>query len=395
MAAQNFFPAKTEEPTTGTGPCSFYLKMRGLPWNSTKEDIMSFFKNVPLEEDHIQILFMPDGKASGECLVGFVDESSKDQAMEFEKQFMQKRYIELYPSDETEWNRCSNRETRTLKIPISETSHILMMRGLPYSAHEDDCMAFFENLPCLGVHLPKSNGRPSGQGYAEFETRELLNDALKFNKKHMNRRYIELFESSQADLRKAMDDNRNKGAFTTHAPFGGFQPPGMPYGGGPGNPYTTHVITQKPCCLRMRGLPFNTQENEITQFFQVVHVTPTRIHKKTDGAEAYVEFSAPAELQKALSRDKAFLGKRYVELFEVNYDDMASTIGLPRFGGMPEPGYGDYHGVGRGRGGGRGYGAGGRGRGGGRGGGYGQQYNPYGAPGGGRGGGHEFRKNYW
>lgn len=372
-------------------PCPFYLKMRGLPWNSTKQDIINFFKDVPIQEDHIQILTMPDGKASGEALVGFMQEQFKNQAMDFEKQFMQKRYIELYPSDAEEWTRCLKRETRTLTVPISETSFVLMMRGLPYSAHEDDCMAFFEGMPCLGVHLPKtSNGRPSGQGYAEFETRELLMEALKFNKKHMNRRYIELFESthddlrhamaSQEDLRAAMERGRKREGFEHGDYNSGYNMP--PYGGPPGpqNPYTTHVIHQKPSCLRMRGLPFNTQENEITQFFQVVHVTPTRIHKKTDGAEAYVEFSSHAELQKALTRDKAFLGKRYVELFEVQYDDMAQTIGLPRWGG-PGGQQGGYGGYDPSRGGGPP-----------RGGRYGQQYNPYGPP---SGGGNQFRKNFW
>lgn len=56
------------------------------------------------------------------------------------------RYIELYASSQAEWDRVHNRHNRVLPIPIKEGSFIVLMRGLPYSAHEDDCIDFFKDV---------------------------------------------------------------------------------------------------------------------------------------------------------------------------------------------------------------------------------------------------------
>merc|ERR1719410_2856814 len=82
-------------------------------------------------------------------------------------------------------------------------------------------------------------------------------------------------------------------------------------------------------CLLMRGLPYSCTESDITKFFQEIDVTPIRIHRKADGAEAYVEFYNISDTDTAMSRHRSYIGRRYIELFRVTYDDMARTVGLP------------------------------------------------------------------
>ncbi|ETO05047.1 G-rich sequence factor 1, partial [Reticulomyxa filosa] len=82
-------------------------------------------------------------------------------------------------------------------------------------------------------------------------------------------------------------------------------------------------------CLLMRGLPYSCTETEITKFFQEVGITPVRIHRKADGTEAYVEFYSIEDCSKAMTRDRNFIGTRYIELFRVTYEHMAKTVGLP------------------------------------------------------------------
>merc|ERR1712003_75816 len=85
----------------------------------------------------------------------------------------------------------------------------------------------------------------------------------------------------------------------------------------------------KSACLLMRGLPYSCTESDITKFFQEIDVTPIRIHRKADGAEAYVEFYNISDTDTAMSRHRSYIGRRYIELFRVTYDDMARTVGLP------------------------------------------------------------------
>jgi len=79
----------------------------------------------------------------------------------------------------------------------------------------------------------------------------------------------------------------------------------------------------------MRGLPYSCTESDITKFFQEIDVTPIRIHRKADGAEAYVEFYSVSDTDKAMTRHRNYIGRRYIELFRVTYEDMARTVGLP------------------------------------------------------------------
>jgi len=313
--------------TEAAEPIAF-IRMRGLPWATRKDEIQAFFEGVDLPDQNIMILLMPDGRSSGESLIGFYSEDEYSKALAYDKKYIGTRYIELSASSQAEWDRVHNRESRTLQIPMQDGSFIILMRGLPYSSHEDDCIAFFDKVKPLGVHLPKdSMGRPSGQGYAEFATREDFQTAMMNNQKNMSNRYIELFESNIGDLKRAM--NPGPGSEVVPQKSRGnnndyYSPPG----GNGNNPYVTSVVQQQAYCLKMRGLPYNTSESQITTFFAEAKVTPNRIHRKSDGGEAFVEFATPGEQDTALKLHKSFLGSRYVELFPISYEEVARKVGL-------------------------------------------------------------------
>jgi hypothetical protein len=57
-------------------------------------------------------------------------------------------------------------------------------------------------------------------------------------------------------------------------------------------------------------------------------VTPFRVHRKETGGEAFCEFSTPLEAQTAMSRHKALIGHRYIELFRVSFRELAMIVGL-------------------------------------------------------------------
>jgi heterogeneous nuclear ribonucleoprotein F/H len=71
-------------------------------------------------------------------------------------------------------------------------------------------------------------------------------------------------------------------------------------------------------CVHMRGLPYKATENDIYNFFSPLN--PVRIHIEIgpDGrvtGEADVEFATHEEAEAAMSKDRANMQHRYIELF--------------------------------------------------------------------------------
>jgi RNA recognition motif. (a.k.a. RRM, RBD, or RNP domain) len=82
-----------------------FLRMRGLPFSASKEDIYDFFIGYNPLLDSIVLTYRNDGRATGEAYVGFVSPGDAERAMALHRQSMGNRYIELFISNKEEHGR--------------------------------------------------------------------------------------------------------------------------------------------------------------------------------------------------------------------------------------------------------------------------------------------------
>jgi RNA recognition motif-containing protein len=293
-----------------TGP-RFVLRLRGLPWRTSQKEIKEFFEGIDLVR--IRIVQMLDGRATGDALVEFKNEQDMELGLEKDKENIGDRYIEVFKTTGEDMDRALGIRDNEIK---STQNKVLRMRGLPFSASEKDVIEFFKqgDLIPAKIHIlsEPGTGRASGTAFAEFEREQDIIAAMDLNRNEIGNRYIELYKTSMEDL---------KGALGLHAKQPGFQPgiiSGQSRGGG-----------GLGDCIRMRGLPFRTTEMDIANFFLEVDANPLKIHLKEDGSEAYVEFDS-ADVGKAITKHKSYIGHRYVELYRVPYNEVADIVGLPR-----------------------------------------------------------------
>jgi heterogeneous nuclear ribonucleoprotein F/H len=85
------------------------LKLRGLPYSATVQDIIKFFVEYELAEENVHIGYRPDGKATGEAFVEFPTAEVAKTAMCKDKMTIGTRYVELFPSTPEEANRAKSR----------------------------------------------------------------------------------------------------------------------------------------------------------------------------------------------------------------------------------------------------------------------------------------------
>lgn len=178
---------------------------------------------------------------------------------------------------------------------------VLKLRGLPWSASTSDIVEWLGDDIRVsggskGVHISLNrDGRPSGEAYVEIEEEEDLELGLKKDNEHMGRRYIEVFRVDRGEMKDAERREDQRG--------------GDNDSGGPSE-----------CFVKMRGLPYETSNEEIAQFFSGYSIQPGGVHICEDysgrpSGNAFVEFRDVKTADKALSKHKEHIGKRYVEIF--------------------------------------------------------------------------------
>ncbi len=110
---------------------------------------------------------------------------------------------------------------RSLFLPLSEDevqsrnmgTNVVVLRGLPYSATEDDVRFFFSALDgsISAVHMiSNADGRPSGIAYVIFGDDQSARLALENNLKDMGGRYIEVFLSDLDNLNFVLSNQERR-----------------------------------------------------------------------------------------------------------------------------------------------------------------------------------------
>ncbi len=88
-----------------------YIRLRGLPFHATKQDILDFFKDYKPIESSVLLTYRVDGRATGEAYVAFNDAEDAKAAMSKHRSTIGSRYIELFISNKEEHARNVARST--------------------------------------------------------------------------------------------------------------------------------------------------------------------------------------------------------------------------------------------------------------------------------------------
>jgi len=244
------------------------VRIRGLPFTATPNDIIGFFAASNIEVSHgtngVLLVKFFDGKFTGDAFVLFKDDATAQKALTKHKQTIGARYVEIFKSTAAEVQqvitRYSTNEnlsppivtmTSSAKpqqlfhfvnypsgalqngtIPIGSVPGLIptaspvianpgairnyiRMRGMPYTATVADIRNFLGHLASEMDHnsvkfVVNSQGRPSGDAFVRMTSVEgaarACCDVTKggCHKKHMGTRYVEVFQCSHDEMRCVM-----------------------------------------------------------------------------------------------------------------------------------------------------------------------------------------------
>jgi len=187
----------------------YVLKLRGLPYSATQQEIVNFLE-IPAE--HVVNVDIPnnaEGRPSGNAFVVCNDQASAETALNKNKQCMpgSTRYIEIFKSNEGEMN------TKARPIPgqSGNWDGVVRLRGLPFRATQLDVENFLSGLDYMPESLyvcmkerEQGGMECAGDAYVQFLNYRSAEGCKERNKQEIGGRYIEVFNSSNNELRAAM-----------------------------------------------------------------------------------------------------------------------------------------------------------------------------------------------
>eukprot|EP00795_Rhopilema_esculentum_P013089 gene13089-3875_t len=187
----------------------------------------------------------------------------------------------------------------------SNEPFVVKLRGLPWSVTPAEIKAFFHDCIVIedgDVHLTYTkDGRPSGECFVVLRTEDDFNKALGHNNEHMGKRYIEVFESKYSEMEWVV--TRMQGG-----------------------------ESDAEAVIRLRGLPYGAQKQDIAEFFAGLEIVPygITITLDQDGrctGDAYVQFATPKDAEQALQKHKEKIGHRYIEIFKSSKSEIKYVVG--------------------------------------------------------------------
>ncbi|PNH00813.1 Epithelial splicing regulatory protein 1 [Tetrabaena socialis] len=185
--------------------------------------------------------------------------------------------------------------------PVPKTP-VLRLRGLPFSVDEDSVRQFFAGFNVVQVVIGKRAGRSTGEGYVHLDSTAAAAEAIaKLHRQTLGPRYIEVFESTEADLATAK---------------------------------SLSVDRMRGFVVRCRGLPYSATAQDVFNFFGpevpvvrgIEGVVFTYAPDGRPTGEAFVELQTEDAQREALKKHKESIGARYIEIFVSTKVDMIQAI---------------------------------------------------------------------
>lgn len=185
------------------------VRLRGLPYVAADSDVRAFLSGLDVLPNGVLLTKHADGRPTGEAFVEFASEECVAAALGRNKERMGSRYIEVFRATKEDMKMAIQRGNGVLgdringSVPPTEADGCwLKLRGLPYSAVEEDIEQFFAGFSIVpnGIYLTKKGDRPKGEAYVEMASPEEAERArATLHKSMLGSRYIEIFRSSRGD----------------------------------------------------------------------------------------------------------------------------------------------------------------------------------------------------
>lgn len=205
---------------------------------------------------------------------------------------------------------------------------VVRLRGLPFDCSEADIAEFFHGLDIVDVLFVHRHGKFAGEVYCVLGYAFQVEYALQRNRQNIGRRYVEVFRSKRQEYYKAIANEVSDSGRS-------------PRRSAPRSRVSERDNAEHTGVLRLRGLPFSANRDDIVDFFKDSVLSEDSIYFTVNSegrvtGEAFVKFESPEDSRTAMVKDGMSLGSRYIELFPSTLEEWEDAASRGR-ANVPKP----------------------------------------------------------
>jgi heterogeneous nuclear ribonucleoprotein F/H len=178
------------------------VRMRGLPFNVRKDEVLMFFQDYQVMPDSVIIGEMSNGKKTGEGVIIFKNESEATRAVADKNGAnIGKRWIELYLHPYSHFHSFFQAQHHEEFVVLSKyineenRNRAVRLRGLPFNCSKKDVMMFFKQFGVTenDVIIEVKESRATGRALVFLsDSMAAMRAAQVLDKEYIGNRYIEL-----------------------------------------------------------------------------------------------------------------------------------------------------------------------------------------------------------
>ncbi|XP_056274228.1 G-rich sequence factor 1 [Pseudoliparis swirei] len=289
----------------------FIMQVKGLPWSCSAQELLRFFSECRIRDGIKGIHLTVDrtGRPSGQAFIELEHEEDVGKALEKHRQYLGPRYVEVYEVTNSDAEMLLKKAAQD---PVE--SDVVRLRGLPFSCTDHDIEHFFSGLDIVedGITVVLDHkARNSGEAFVQFSSNEAAGEALQRHREVIGNRYIEVFPSRRDQVHSGWKKKTSAAPAFLGMPVANRTASASQNRTGSAHSSGIHYI-------HMRGLPFQVSGEDVAKFFSPLAVSKILMEFGAGGqptGEADVYFSCHKDALTAMSRDRMFIGERYIELF--------------------------------------------------------------------------------
>ncbi|XP_055876218.1 heterogeneous nuclear ribonucleoprotein F-like isoform X2 [Biomphalaria glabrata] len=268
------------------GMAEAVVKLRGLPFGCSKEEIAQFFTGLEIVPNGIMLPEDRQGRSTGEAFVQFASPSIAERALKKDKERIGHRYIEIFKSSMSEANAAGG-----IRGSIRPLMGGMSSRPGPYDRGDRYGMGM--GMGGMGGYGRGRNRNLKGLYDDDFDDFPFAGMSFGMRNRRGGGGGMGFMRGGGSRMNMDMMDRR------------GMQP-GACY------------ISKTGHSVHMRGLPFQALEQDVFDFFSPIQ--PVRCEFEFGGngrptGEANVDFATHQEAVEAMQKHKTNMQHRYIELF--------------------------------------------------------------------------------